>query len=275
LARVELQTDPDGAVDWQHKFVLSVPRQPEIEPPVLLKPFNNRELIGVELFDHVDAMLAVAPDVSPVAAEMEGKVREFARQAADSGQRDALDRRLRETIVPQFLEYAVTEAGTFRNNWLGTLVIGNYGEDYKTRTAANLVGIWANASDEVIYYVGTRDSQGRPFDGESSYLVHFPADALPDRVVDAYWSIILVDVPGYRVVPNRLDRYNFNGFSPLRSEPDGSLRILISAEPDDGLPESNWLPSPERGPFSLTLRTYVPKDVVKRGDWFPPAVMRR
>jgi hypothetical protein len=26
-------------------------------------------------------------------------------------------------------------------------------------------------------------------------------------------------------------------------------------------------------PFSLTFRTYVPKDVVKRGEWFPPAVM--
>jgi len=24
--------------------------------------------------------------------------------------------------------------------------------------------------------------------------------------------------------------------------------------------------------FSLNWRTYVPKEIVKRGDWFPPAV---
>jgi len=33
--------------------------------------------------------------------------------------------------------------------------------------------------------------------------------------------------------------------------------------------ESNWLPSPESKPFSLTFRTYVPKDLVKRGEWTP------
>jgi hypothetical protein len=39
-------------------------------------------------------------------------------------------------------------------------------------------------------------------------------------------------------------------------------------------PESNWLLAPSGKAFSLTIRTYVPKDVVKRGEWFPPAVKR-
>jgi hypothetical protein len=40
------------------------------------------------------------------------------------------------------------------------------------------------------------------------------------------------------------------------------------------VPESNWLPSPEGKPFSLTLRTYVPKPQVIKGEWTPPPVTR-
>jgi hypothetical protein len=75
-------------------------------------------------------------------------------------------------------------------------------------------------------------------------------------------------------VPNALNRFNFNNYSGLRHSADGSLTILIAARPNASVPESNWLPAPATGPFSLTLRTYVPKDVVKRGEWFPPALKR-
>ena len=40
----------------------------------------NKELIGVEIFDNVDAVLASALDVSPVAASMQAKVRDVAQQ---------------------------------------------------------------------------------------------------------------------------------------------------------------------------------------------------
>jgi hypothetical protein len=39
-----------------------------------------------------------------------------------------------------------------------------------------------------------------------------------------------------------------------------------------GVPESSWLPSAAGKPFSLTFRTYVPKDLILRGEWTPPAV---
>jgi hypothetical protein len=92
-------------------------------------------------------------------------------------------------------------------------------------------------------------------------------------VVNSYWSVILVGVPDYRVVPNDLKRYNFNTYSPLKNEPDGSLKIGIGPKPPEGVAESNWLPSAEGKPFSLTFRTYVPKDVVKRAEWAPPALV--
>jgi hypothetical protein len=127
-------------------------------------------------------------------------------------------------------------------------------------------------TDEVIYFAATRDADDKPLDGSKSYVIHFPADRLPSSVVDAYWSIILVGVPDYRVVPNPLNRFNFNSYSPLKSASDGSLSIAIGPRPVSGVPESNWLPSSPGKLFSLTFRTYVPRDVVKRGDWSPPEV---
>ena len=123
-----------------------------------------------------------------------------------------------------------------------------------------------------MYFVATRDADEKPLNGSDNYVIHFTADKLPSAVVDAYWSVILVSVPDYRVVPNPLNRFNLNSHSPLESETDGSLKIGFGPKPVAGVPESNWLPSPEGKPFSLTFRTYVPKESVKRGEWTPPAV---
>lgn len=275
LARVELKTDRDGAVALQKQFKLTPLGEVTIPPAPPMASFDNSTLLGVEIFDHVDAVLASAHDISPVAAQLQAKVRDFAREAADPARRPALDQRIREQVVPQFLNYAVTKSGVFQNNWLATLGTGNYGSDYWMRTSASLVGLWANTNDEVIYYVGTRDADGEVLNGANDYVIHFPADSLPQPAVHGYWSIILVDVPDYRVVKNPLERYNLNTYSPLKFESDGSLKIYLSGKRAADVPESNWLPSPEGKGFSLTLRTYVPKDIVKQGKWFPPAPKKR
>lgn len=79
--------------------------------------------------------------------------------------------------------------------------------------------------------------------------------------------------PDYRVVKNQLNRFNFNSDSGLNSEADGSLKILFAVQPNAAVPESKWLPTAPGG-FPLTLRIYIPKDLVKRGEWFPPAIKR-
>ena len=63
--------------------------------------------------------------------------------------------------------------------------------------------------------------------GSNSYAIHVPANKLPETVIDTFWSVILVGVPDYRVVPNALNRFNFNNYSPLQKEPDGSLKITL------------------------------------------------
>ncbi|NRB17876.1 MAG: DUF1254 domain-containing protein [Rhodobacteraceae bacterium] len=272
LARVELKGDAPGAVVLQKQFRLSTIGAPIISPATDVPVFDNQGLIGVEIFDHADALLSSALDTIPVAPAMQAKVRAIALLAADPEERAALDETIRKIVIPRFFKFAVTEAGAFQNNWLATLVGGIYGDDYWTRAAANLIGIWANSTDEVIYFIATRDGEGNPLNGEKSYVIEFSKDQLPDEVVDGYWSVILVDLPDYRVVPNSLDRFNFNTYSPLQKGNDGSLTLLISPKPDASIPEGNWLPSPDGKPFSLTFRTYVPKGIVKQGGWFPSPI---
>jgi hypothetical protein len=65
LARVELKGDPEGAVRLQKAFKVHVIGKPAIEPPVALSMFDNTGLIGVEIFERADAILASALDVAP------------------------------------------------------------------------------------------------------------------------------------------------------------------------------------------------------------------
>jgi hypothetical protein len=276
LARVELKTDAKGAVALQRQFKLKVLGEPKIEPAPALPDFRNDKLIGIELFDNAEKLLAGATDISPVAAQLQAKVRAVAEQAKDPLLRAQIDKMLHEQVIPEFLQHAMTVKGPdqaiSRNNWTGTRGCGNFGSNYEVRSATDLLGIWANTDDEVIYFMSMKDGEGKTLNGSNSYLINFPAEQRPDKAVDGYWSVILVDVPNFRVVPNPINRFNFNSYSPLKSGADGSLNILIAPKPDASVPESNWLPAPEGRNFSLTFRTYVPKDIVRQGEWFPPAI---
>jgi hypothetical protein len=167
-----------------------------------------------------------------------------------------------------------TEGGIYRNGWLAPLILGNYGAEYQIRTGANYLGIWANTTNEVVYYIASRDADGQPLDGANTYLIDFATTGNPDMVVDGYWSVILVDVPGYRVVPNPMNRFNLNSYSPLIHGPDGSLRLWVGPELRPEMAEPNWLPSAKGLAFSLNFRTYIPKEQVQAGAWFPPALQR-
>jgi hypothetical protein len=273
LARVEIKGDPDGAIALQKEFKATPLGEVTAmrAPPV--PDFDNKALLGAEAFDNVDAVLSSALDVSPIAAEMQQKVRFVAAYVASSPEaRAEIDKLVREKVVPQFEETAFTKSAPVRNQWIGDAQTGNYGRDYHLRTIVDYAGIWANVTDEVVYFVATRDADDKPLDGGKSYVIHFPANNLPSGVVNAYWSVILVGVPDYRVVPNPLNRFNFNSYSNLAKEQDGSLKIAIGPKAVPGVPETNWLPSAPGKPFSLTFRTYVPKDVVKDGKWAPPPV---
>lgn len=275
LARVELKDDPPGAVRLQHGFQAASLGRPDTELPPDIPDFTNSALPGAELFDYAEVILSSALDVSPIAAQLQQQVYAVARYAASgTGARKTLDRLIRDKVAPEFKDYAVSRSAPNHNNWMGGARTGNYGRDFRLRTAVNLLGIWANTNDEVVYFMASRDGENQLLNGSCNYVIYFPAQRLPQMAVNAYWSVILVSVPDYRVVPNALNRFNFNSYSPLQKETDGSLKIGIGPDLPPGIKQSNWLSSPAGKVFSLTFRCYVPKDNVHSGDWAPPAVTR-
>lgn len=139
LARVEIKTDAAEAVSLQKQFKLSPLGSPVIQSAVPMARFNNnKELLGVEIFDDVDRVVASAQDISPVGAQLQALARFIGQRTKDPEERKALDNLIRSEVVPEFLDYAVTKSGPFKNSWLSTLGTGNYGSDYWLRTSANL-----------------------------------------------------------------------------------------------------------------------------------------
>jgi len=272
LARVELKGDSAAAERLQKSFKVTTVGKATVEPPPKITMFDNKELAGVEIFDHVDMIFASAIDVAPNASSMQEAVRAVANYAGSGKEaRQDVAERLK-TVAATFREDALTKSAPYRNHWLCGANGGSYGTDYARRTAANYTGIWANTPSEVVYYAATKDADDKPLDGSKSYVMQFPADALPDAMVNGYWSVILVGVPDYRVVPNDLKRYNFNTYSGLKKGADGLLKIGFGPRPVSGVPEGNWLPTAEGKPFSLTFRAYVPKEAAKRCEWTPASV---
>jgi len=274
LGRVELAGDPDGAVKLQHAFKITTMGKPKIEPPPAMPLFSQSDLIGVEIFDNVNERLDSALDISPAAPEMQQQVRAVAAYVSSGKEARAEVDGILKRFIPKYRENVLVTTVPYVNHWACGASAGNYGWEYKHRTGAAYTGIWTNNPREVVYFGAVNDEQDQPLVGSNNYVIHFPADGLPESVVDAYWSVILVDFPGYRVVPNALKRYNFNNHSQLAKEPDGSLKIAIGPKPSPGIPESNWLPSPDQKRFSLTFRAYVPKEGPRTCAWTPPAIQK-
>lgn len=83
-----------------------------------------------------------------------------------------------------------------------------------------------------------RDADGNQLNGSNTYLLHFPQDARPQDVVNAFRSLHLVGVPDFLPVPNRLDRFMLSSYSNVQKNPDGSLTLVLGPEPIADLPEA-------------------------------------
>ncbi|MGW4481081.1 DUF1254 domain-containing protein [Rhodococcus triatomae] len=183
LARIELRGDPDGAIALQHGFTATPLGEPEVAEPPAIPHFDNATLLGADIFDNLDAVLASAADVSPAAYRMQVLARSIADHLAENpDERARFDTYLRSTFVPEFREFSLTKSAPYVNRWVGGKPTGNYGADYTTRTVVDLHGIWANTSEEVVYFVASRGVDGALLDGGKNHVLHFPADDLPDSV---------------------------------------------------------------------------------------------
>lgn len=278
LARVERKGDDKGAVVLQRAFRIIATGKPTIEPAVEAPLFTNAAPITVDAFARpmLTRVLDSAPDAMALAPGMRARAEAIADFVAkDAAHRTAIDTVIKQKALPALVKFIRSDAGDNRGGWIATTgKPTGFGEDYWFRTAANYAGIWWNNNQEVVYFVGEQDAAGAPLDGANAYRLHFEAADVPQGHVNAYWSLTLMSLPDYRVVPNGLNRYGFNNRSKFQFGADGSLDLYLAAERPAQAPESNWLPAPAGKPFTLAMRLYVPKPEVLSGAYYVPPIER-
>jgi hypothetical protein len=156
------------------------------------------------------------------------------------------------------------------NGWVMMMPpIGTYGTDYLRRAQIAYGGLGANVVEDAVYPTAVVDADGKPFDSGKRYVLHFAKNQIPQ--VRAFWSLTMYD-DKQAFADNPIDRYAIGDRDPLKLGKDGSLTLYIQRESPGKDKESNWLPAPKSGAFSMNLRLYWPKPAALDGTWKPPAV---
>ena len=284
LARVERQGDDEGAVKLQRSFKIikagspagEPVSEPVSDPAVTIPMFSNQEPITVEAFNQamVEQVLASAPDAVSNATDYQKNVLAIAEfVGASEANQATIDAIIKGKALPYLLSLATGEVrGDARGGWASTREWLKFGDDVEFRCSCNYAGIWWNSSAEVVYYMGFKDEDGDALNGEHVYTIHYKPEDLPIKHVKAYWSLTLMSLPDFRVVPNELERYNLNNISDLTYAEDGSLTLYLASTLPPDVPASNWLPAPEGRPFVMNHRLYAPKEEVLSGEWYVPPI---
>ncbi len=225
-------------------------------------------------FDVLPVALADAPSMPGEEARYAQLVALLEVAKSNAAIRKAMDEEIvradAELIEPLF---------EFRNwgqqlphNWSTTSNNAAFGSDYFTRTAVAKSNIFVNAPSETKYFYQDLDAGGARLEGANRYVVTFPANGTPP--VNGFWSLTLYNEHHF-FEPNPIKRYSVGTKNKdLKLGPDGSLSIYIQPNPPDGDNQSNWLPTPKAGGFSLYVRAYWPKSLILDGGWTPPPVQR-
>jgi len=171
----------------------------------------------------------------------------------------------------QKISNSAESRGSRVNGWNYSLDgFGTWGNDYLRRATIAKFGLAANPPEDAIYFSGMLDSDGQRLTGENDYLIRFDAGEFPPA--DAFWSITLYDANGH-LFANDNNRYGIRSRDALEISNEGSLVILISQKPKEGVPIANWIPSCP-GRIDLCLRIYSPSQGVFDATWLPPQIIR-
>jgi len=161
--------------------------------------------------------------------------------------------------------------GTVDNGWLMVMQpVGTYGTDYLKRATIAMMGLGANLVEDAIYPYAATLSDGQPFDSARQYKVHFDKDGIPPA--RAFWSLTMYN-DRQLFAANPIDRYAIGDRDKLQFNPDGSLDLWVQRDSPGPDKESNWLPAPQQGAFTINLRLYWPKPAALDGRWEPPEIV--
>jgi hypothetical protein len=174
-----------------------------------------------------------------------------------------------DTALPR-IKAAWRNAGVAANGWKTNLTaIGTYGTDYLHRSGVAFGALGANIPDDAVYPTAFVDSKGQPFDSGKRYGLHFDKDEVPP--VRAFWSLTMYD-ERQLFAENAIGRFAIGDRDNLKYNSDGSLNLYIQRVSPGADKETNWLPAPRSGGFTMNMRLYWPKAEVLSGSWTPPPV---
>jgi len=183
--------------------------------------------------------------------------------------------RAMNTAVPLARKRIVNEldrAPMVVNHWRMIVPpVGTYGTAYLNRAGIAYFGIGANVSEDSIYPTATVDADDKPFDSCKKYLLHFKKGETPPA--KAFWSLTMYD-ERQLFAENPISRYAIGDRDELRLNVDDSLTLYVQRQSPGKDKESNWLPAPEAGAFSMNLRLYWPRVEALDGTWQVPPVER-
>jgi len=184
-------------------------------------------------------------------------------------------RRAIERAAPDALKHikaTPARSGERANGWRTNLTaIGTYGANYLHRAGVAFAGLGANVIEDAVYPTALTDAEGQPFSSDRRYVLHFDEDKTPPA--RAFWSLTMYD-QRQLFAANPIGRYAIGDRDQLAFNADGSLDLYIQRDSPGPDNESNWLPAPASGPFSMTMRLYWPESEVLDGTWSPPPVRR-
>lgn len=275
LLRVELGDDWTDATTLQRQFNLRPTGSPST--PIIPKTpvFNLETMPGVEAFDFADIALDSEPDLNPGMEKQAANARTIQQAIRDPAERERIAILVRTRAYADFARGGPPIGhGTIVNGWARPAVVGAYDIDFLARALINYGGIWANVSQEVMYYRASTDGSGVKLSGDNTYTMTFTKQQLPQSFAKYFWSVIAVDTTHFRVLPNPKQRYLINRETKPQTNADGSLTLYFGADKPADAPDGNWLPTPAGSIYRLTFRFYGAIDGVANGTYFPPPLLK-
>ena len=137
----------------------------------------------------------------------------------------------------------------------------------EAQTFQSVAGPVGQPADQALYpAILTED--GAPMNAMHDYEIVMTAEELPP--VNAFWSATLYENETGFFIPNDRFKYSVGENAGFKLDEDGGIRIVIAAEPPEGVPEENWLPiNREDMDLDIIMRLYAP-DLEKYKTWTPP-----
>jgi len=246
-----------------------------------IKPLSpETQKTSLEFFNVLNFVLQFCPTDSTEAALM----KRFARIGVGAGRifnSSTFSPELKSAIEQGIAEAWADFGGLRKQLETGKVLSGDvFGtreylkNNYLYRMGAAVMGIYGNSKMEAMYPVYGLDSDGEKLNGANLYTLHFVPGQLPP--VNAFWSLTLYKLPESLLVANPINRYLINSpmLPQLKKDSDGGVTLYIQNESPNKENESNWLPAP-KGPFTMYMRLYWPKEEALEGRWKAPTLKRQ